>query len=153
CRLRARRRRPVHRPVRSPSQRRKPMRKKLSCLTALALLTLASLRAQEPGSPAEAPATRSEDRRQMAEDVQVLRRRLGRALAGPQMQACLSCHVQQVRFAPDGRVLSNQAFVVDPSSPCPVIRALAFSPDGKTLAAQGNDGTVRIWDPTTGKQL
>jgi hypothetical protein len=97
--------------------------------------------------------TRTEDRRQMAEDVEVLRRLLGRALAGTQMQACMSCHVQQVRFAPDGRALSNQAFAVEPSSLCPAIRALAFSPDGKTLAAQDSDGTVRVWDPATGKQL
>ena len=27
-----------------------------------------------------------------------------------------------------------------------VLRNLAFSPDGKTLAATGNDGDIRVWD-------
>src|SRR5579883_3019966 len=29
---------------------------------------------------------------------------------------------------------------------------LAYSPDGKTLATAGKDGTTRLWDPTTGRQ-
>ena len=28
--------------------------------------------------------------------------------------------------------------------------ALAWSPDGTRLATASDDGTVRIWDPTTG---
>ena len=31
--------------------------------------------------------------------------------------------------------------------------ALAFSADGSRLATASQDGTVRIWDPTSGEQL
>jgi WD40 repeat protein len=37
--------------------------------------------------------------------------------------------------------------------PAPVIHALAYAPDGRTLAGGSADGTVRLWESTTGKQL
>lgn len=32
------------------------------------------------------------------------------------------------------------------------VRALAFSPDGTTLASAGDDTTIRLWNPVTGQQ-
>jgi hypothetical protein len=134
------------------------MRKRLLALAVLALLAPALLRAQQ-GPRGNDPDGGTVNPRQLAEDIEIMRRLLGRTLADAQMQACMSCHVRQVRFAPDGKVLSGHASAgvrlwdADPSSPCPAIRALAFSPDGKTLLTGSRDGTVRIWDAATGKQL
>src|SRR5204863_580240 len=33
------------------------------------------------------------------------------------------------------------------------IRAVTFSPDGKTLASVWDGGTIRLWDMTAGKEL
>src|SRR5882724_7016697 len=33
-----------------------------------------------------------------------------------------------------------------------VLRAVLYSPDGKTLYSNGEDGTVRAWDPLTGRE-
>jgi hypothetical protein len=33
------------------------------------------------------------------------------------------------------------------------VKAVAFSPDGRTLVTQNSDGLVRLWDPDTGKEI
>ena len=33
------------------------------------------------------------------------------------------------------------------------VNDVAFSSDGSMLATTGDDGAVRVWDPTTGEQL
>ena len=33
------------------------------------------------------------------------------------------------------------------------VAAVAFSPDGSQLASSAYDGTIRLWDPSSGEQL
>lgn len=75
--------------------------------------------------------------------------------------------VDFVTFSPDGRKIVSASRddhtlrLWDPgtgrelrrSTGAGRIRAAAFSPDGKTLAGQGEDGALWLWDGATGKEL
>jgi WD40 repeat protein len=70
-----------------------------------------------------------------------------------------------IAFSPDGTLLatsgSGGATVWKTPSGEPVVRLrgrtdvpdVAFSPDGSMLATAGEDGTARVWDISTGRQL
>jgi WD40 repeat protein/serine/threonine protein kinase len=75
--------------------------------------------------------------------------------------------LRTVAFSPDGRLLAAGGYSLQPVSiwnaatgelirelPTKwVIRSVAFSHDGQRLAAASYDGTVRVWDVTTGEAV
>jgi WD40 repeat protein len=74
--------------------------------------------------------------------------------------------VSGLAFAPEGKVLgvvsAGHVFLLDPTTGRTISSreghaappdCLAFAPDGKTLASASGDGTVRIWETATGRQV
>jgi len=92
----------------------------------------------------------------MAEDVEIMRRLLNQELLNRRLAACVSCRGsgRGGPFTPDTRSLTGSDGTVriwDLAAQSP--KAVAFSPDGRLLATSTTAGTVRLWDPVTGKQL
>jgi RNA polymerase sigma factor (sigma-70 family) len=70
--------------------------------------------------------------------------------------------LQRLALSPDGRTLAEAGTLVEIATgggrgqlkdPIHEVAGLVFSPDGRTLATAGYDGTVRLWDLLSGKEL
>ena len=75
-------------------------------------------------------------------------------------------HVYEIAYSPDGRWLAAAGsvgiWIYDARTLTPVklltghrwyVQSISFSPDGQTIASGGDDGTVRLWDVETGKNI
>lgn len=61
-------------------------------------------------------------------------------------------HLWDLGKAPIEKLRKIDAHSQDGKKLPPIIKALAFSPDGKTLVSSGQDKRVRIWDVPTGQK-
>lgn len=75
--------------------------------------------------------------------------------------------VQTIALSPDGKMVAAagtggvklrtvageelKTLMVGPEAPNDIINSLAFSPDGRSLAAGSKQGTIRLWDVVTGE--
>ncbi len=59
----------------------------------------------------------------------------------------------QPPLVPEGEVFDEVEALLAAVSRRSPVNSIAFSPDGKTLAAGSDDGTVRLWDVAVGDEL